>query len=99
MGRGSSKVGGSETSSVPSGKMRINGKEDIDSFYDAPKGTVFTLKDNYGQYIGEYTKGDGNKWVASQKKASYYPAPKSASTKGKLYSEIQNMDVVFKKKG
>ena len=83
--------------SLPS-KIANLSKQDINSFYNAPKGTTFSVYTRYNQYIGEYTKGDGKKWVATQKGTSPYPRMKSVSTPKAMENEIGMLTVKFKKK-
>ena len=83
---------------IKAGTTRVNSQSDIDRVFDAPKGTVLTIKDIYGGYIGEYTKGDGKKWVASQKRQSSYPAPRSVSSAKAMYNQIQHMNITIKPK-
>ena len=104
MGRGSSKAGGGggttkeeSTKTVSATTMNHITDAQVKSLFSSPKGTVLTIRDNYGNYIGEYTKGDGNTWIGTQKKKSNYAAPKkSVGSVKALQFEIRNMNITVK---
>ena len=84
------------TSTAPL-KMKVTNRADVNKFFDSPQGTVITIKDNYGQYIGTYTKGAGNTWVGSQTKSSYYPTPKTVKQKAGMLNQIVGMQISIRK--
>ena len=71
---------------------------DIKTFFDAPEGTKFTVYSRDGkQYIGEYTKGEGRKWIGTQTRKSLYPKPETVAQPSRLRFEIGGTTIKFKK--
>lgn len=108
MGRGSSGASGGGGGAVKKISAEIPGAlpdkivnvtaADIKTFFNAPEGTKFTVYSKDGkQYIGEYTKGEGRKWIGTQTRKSLYPKPKTVAQPSGLRFEIGGTTIKFKK--